>query len=589
MRFVRRSASRRAQLSTARRWRAPRILRVSSAFLLLAGCDAGGYRVVVDFEPPSLADDVTRIEVSLVASCDAQPFEGGEPVGELRSIAITRDGASGTIGSVAEGSYGLYARGRSATCAVVAGGCTQYQLVAGGEGDLSVTMTPVAGPGCDTGETCAAGACTPAGVDAGPRDAGGDGGAGRDGGRTDGGGSDGGCTEGASTCTGSTLSTCRGGTRISEDCVLGCADATRCTRVLPSNVDRSLLDETAADLVVSAAATWDTTACSAVPTMTLATQSDGSRLCVARVGAFTVAGSLTVTGLNPLVVLAERDAQITGSIDVSARGVQPGPGGGVGGANGVAAGGPRAGTPGLTADANEDGGGGGGGACGPGGPGGRGDSGMGGGGGTAATAAWELEPLTGGSGGAVGPDDGEIGTMFAGAGGGGGGAIQITSQRSILVGGAILAGGGGGGGGDVRGGDTGAAGGGGGSGGSILLEAPVVSFAGGHRANAAGGGGGGSAGNTSGSAGQDGADAIDRAIGGGAGGGAAAGGLGGGGTGLAAASGGDDLSIGGNGGGGGGGAGCILLRTARGTAPSDVSQLTPRAAPGLRTLDLRTY
>jgi hypothetical protein len=46
--------------------------------------------------------------------------------------------------------------------------------------------------------------------------------------------------------------------------------------------------------------------------------------------AATFGGTLTVVGDKPLVVLAEGDVHVIGTIDVSARGPTPGPSGGAG-------------------------------------------------------------------------------------------------------------------------------------------------------------------------------------------------------------------------------------------------------------------
>ena len=253
---------------------------------------------------------------------------------------------------------------------------------------------------------------------------------------------------------------------------------------------------------------------------------------------------LQATGSLPLLIVANDVVTIKGTLDVSASGTVPGPGGADGGGAGKAGSGCGGGDP----SAFLSGTGGNGGSYG--GKGGMGNS-------TTPKATCGLAcptPLTGGSGG--GDGDG-----FSGTGGAGGGALQITAARSIIVTGKINAGGGGGQGGTKPSGN----GGGGGSGGAIILEAPEVKIDGVTAANGGGGGGGASITQSDGGQGQNGA-ASTLAAGGGSEGVSTLSGKGGKGSSQTGVNGGDSptspLFI--AAGGGGGGAGRICVRTKSG-------------------------
>ncbi len=404
---------------------------------------------------------------------------------------------------------------------------------------------------------------------------------------------DAGCV-GAPSCVGRTLTRCDGSARVTTECPLGCADAARCSEMLPSNIEPAILAEGTRDLAISAMTVFDTGPCAATSAESrIIRQADGTELCVLVVHDLSVArgASLRVTGARPVAIAASGQVRVDGVIDVSARGREPGPGGSFGGRSDRPEGGGRAGgRPGQYAETYPDGGGGGGGMCGAGGAGGSGGGADGGEGGAGASTM--LEPLSGGSGGGVGfggtrPAPGP--SPNAGLGGAGGGALQISAAVAIRVTGSILAGGGGGGAGGATSGNWGA-GGGGGAGGAILLEAPILEIADGAGLLASGGGGG--AGGTGGTAlapGIDGRDLTGRASGGdtSAVGSGADGGASGGGADADALDGDSNDGVGANGGGGGGGVGCVVLRAAGTAALPGGARLSP-SATGLLTLPLRT-
>ncbi len=361
------------------------------------------------------------------------------------------------------------------------------------------------------------------------------------------------------------------GTLSHTTCAVRCStvDTTRCAVAVPSNVDATYVDTGATPFTLTS---MSTDACDGG---TRVSQGGGELdLCVISASTVSVpAGTATITGSLPLVIIASGAVTIDGTIDVSAYGTTAGPGGSAGGTASSEDGGGRSpGSGGSHPGTYPDGGGGGGALCGAGGNGGTGGSGAGGGGGAAVT-SWNLSPLQGGSGGgyANGRTDSN--------GGAGGGALQIFSSVSVTLNGVILAGGGGGTRGHTEGGvrDYGA-GAGGGSGGAVLIEAPTVTFGAGSRINTTGGGGGGGASTSNGGNGQDGAAVSSGRASGGASGGSTYGAPGGDSGADATPDGSNGGSNGngyGNGGGGGGGGGCILIRTGDGMLPSGTDSFSP--------------
>ncbi len=357
----------------------------------------------------------------------------------------------------------------------------------------------------------------------------------------------------------------------------------------PSNVSADLFVDDGV-VEITGDETYDTDDCTSLPGSPMVVpQSDGPELCVQRAERFVItdSGELRVEGSRPLVWLAGVSVVIDGTLDASAHGQGPGPGGFEGATDGTSGQGPEAGADGAHVDTYDDGGGGGAGGCGDGARGGAGDAADGGEGGGLRDSV--REPLRGGSGGGLGG-----GGESAGAGGAGGGALQISARQSITISGAVyVSGGGGEGGNDGTSDDANiGSGGGGGAGGTLLLEAPTVSIGSGATLDAAGGGGGGGASCRNagrGANGEDGRPASARANGGRRGPACDGftvgqdGGEGGGGTELAGAAGGDQVSddgSGGNGGGGGGGVGCVLVRA---TSPvGNADRVNPSSAPGFQ-------
>ncbi len=206
----------------------------------------------------------------------------------------------------------------------------------------------------------------------------------------------------------------------------------------------------------------------------------GSTVGVFVMRGLTITGTLTITGLYPVVILANGDVNIAAISAAAICGSHtPGPGGYAGGTPAAPlGGGPGGGAAGMQALYTGAGGGG------------HGDH----GGAGAAQGA-----NAGGAGGAI-SDSPTLAVLHGGSGGGaqgggnyiggaGGGAVQIVSQTKIVITGGIAAGGCGGlGGGGVQGAATCS---GGGAGGAILLEAPTVSVGDNGYLVCGGGGGGG--------------------------------------------------------------------------------------------------
>jgi len=127
--------------------------------VLCAGCSSGGYTVVVRFEPPSIARDAPRVQLALVGSCAAQGGVGAEAIGVIETVELRRGASGVALGDAPPGAYGLYVRAWSATCHVVAAGCADVMLDAGGDGELVVTARGVAGIACPSGTACTDGTC----------------------------------------------------------------------------------------------------------------------------------------------------------------------------------------------------------------------------------------------------------------------------------------------------------------------------------------------------------------------------------------------------------------------------------------------
>jgi hypothetical protein len=377
------------------------------------------------------------------------------------------------------------------------------------------------------------------------------------------------CTTGEYRChyAGEDLEICADGAWTTyQNCALGCnAAARRCATFDARNVPAGTLGQGTCDWTIESDLEVSTDSASGFPCGTdhgTTTQSSCREIMYFTVRSLWIKPgvTLTFTGSRIPAILATGTALVEGTIDVSATGSAPGPGGYGGGGLGQAGSAPA----GHTAPCGNDydyGDSGGAGGC-HGGPGGNGGE-----GGDAdppgqctAYGSGLGTPICGGGGGGGGRP------ACGGGGGHGGGAVQLSAGTAITVAGTLVAAGGGGGGGCGSGGYT--SGGGGGAGGGLLLEAPLVVVSGTLAANGGGGGGGGYYAEGSGSGGE--AGRADRQPAGGGAGGRSGdadygrGGAGGAGS-AAATSGGNASDEYQNGGGGGGASGRVTVWVRAGT------------------------
>ena len=135
-----------------------RALAVACWALFLGGCAEGAYDLRVVFDPTSLAEDAVRVEVALVASCGGQT-PGEAPIDAVAMVALTRMEQPAALGHAEPGRYGLYARAFDAACGVIASGCQDVELAAGGSGTLVVTVRALAGRPCPPDRACDRGVC----------------------------------------------------------------------------------------------------------------------------------------------------------------------------------------------------------------------------------------------------------------------------------------------------------------------------------------------------------------------------------------------------------------------------------------------
>lgn len=366
-----------------------------------------------------------------------------------------------------------------------------------------------------------------------------------------------------------------GSAELVIDCPLGCSDSVeKCVDVDPSNGLATYLDMAASgpDVAFAGSSTID-----GATVLNGATSIEVPNFVVGGVRVFvfrslSVAGTLRITGDEPVAFVVDGDVTLTGTVDLSANGWMPGAGG-IAGYDGVS----DSCNGGSYSGGSPSPGAGGGGHYQTGGIGGS-TTVTGGSSGGAGHGASELQPLRSGCAGGTTEETERV------YGGGGGGGFQITSRTSVSVTGNAVIDASGGGATLATSGTIACGGGGGGSGGSILLEAPQVVLDGAGVVVSTKGGGG-SAVKTSGTTwpGQDGGTGAGAASGG-TNGSLPAGGAGGTET-LAPAEGGDAAVSGQDGGGAGGSVGRARFNTTAGTInPQQGAAIRSRFTTGtLRT------
>ncbi|MBN8614613.1 MAG: hypothetical protein J0L92_28690, partial [Deltaproteobacteria bacterium] len=144
-------------------------------------------------------------------------------------------------------------------------------------------------------------------------------------------------------CDGLDRVVCEGSSaEVRETCKLGCVDAPtpRCRRMITSNFgSSSVFDLGSSDLIIDAPTTINT------DTMgEHVRQRDTSEVSRMVHGTIRISSTLTVIGSRPLVLIARDRIEVSGTIELSASGATPGPGGLAGGSTvGADATTPRAG------------------------------------------------------------------------------------------------------------------------------------------------------------------------------------------------------------------------------------------------------
>lgn len=156
-----------------------RIVSVLGA-VFLGACQSGAYGVEVTFTRPGTRDAARAIELSLVeGGCDAIA-DATSPSSALQRRVLRRGGSRASFDPAPPGRYAVHALARDAECAVIADGCTETELVAGGSDTIRVMLDDTAGAACSGCDDGACGQLADGGVDASTADGGV-----RDGGRAD--------------------------------------------------------------------------------------------------------------------------------------------------------------------------------------------------------------------------------------------------------------------------------------------------------------------------------------------------------------------------------------------------------------------
>jgi hypothetical protein len=365
------------------------------------------------------------------------------------------------------------------------------------------------------------------------------------------------CTPDSSYCTANGVQHCGsdGSPTTFDACAMSCVDAPapHCSFVTPRYIPSACDTAASDDLDLASDATLGTDLDSSC-TGGIVTQTAAPDICIVRNKTITIESgvALKATGARILALVADDTLAIHGTLDASADGRTPGPGGGSQASGGL---------PGVS---NAGGG--------------AGFKTAGGAGSTSTTDGGAA------NGGAVETDPAQLAVMVggpsAGAGGGGGGGVLLVACRGgVTVDGVVDIGGGGGAGGNHIVNTTKQAN-GGGAGGYLVVQALSVVLTGSFYAN----GGGGGAGYTGTATGNDGMDGT-RSASAGALGGAAQAGEGRGGNGAAGpypAGNGIHPTSGGTGGAGGGGLGFLQTYTPTAVSPTVTPMETsPEFQPNL--------
>lgn len=155
--------------------------------VLGVGCSAPRHGLSLRFAAGIDPASVPHVDVYLLDRCPsaAEIAAAAAPTGRVfEQLSLDASAASlPSFAPIASGTYGLYARGFSASCAPAAAACTTVRLRGNDGGTLALELTSASGPAACAPATCSAGVCGGSGSDAGT-DAGGGNDAGTDGGST---------------------------------------------------------------------------------------------------------------------------------------------------------------------------------------------------------------------------------------------------------------------------------------------------------------------------------------------------------------------------------------------------------------------
>ena len=125
---------------------------------VVSSCGASEYSVDLAFNPQRLRAATVSAEVFVVTSC-AAVMVPELPPSSLAQSTIRQGRMTVTLGRIAPGRVGLYARARDENCQVIAAGCNDFDVRARGSGALTVTLlaTPSASSDCPASTACVVG------------------------------------------------------------------------------------------------------------------------------------------------------------------------------------------------------------------------------------------------------------------------------------------------------------------------------------------------------------------------------------------------------------------------------------------------
>jgi hypothetical protein len=139
------------------------MLRAASLLLAAASVTScAATEVTVVLRLPDSADDVGRIEVSILSDCGsvAPPAAPSSPI--LRTDDVI--GRELTRWRLDPGRYGVYARAFRADCAVVAAACRDFDLGDDSGGEVELALVDVPPAGCAAPEVCVDFGCVEPGL-----------------------------------------------------------------------------------------------------------------------------------------------------------------------------------------------------------------------------------------------------------------------------------------------------------------------------------------------------------------------------------------------------------------------------------------